>query len=53
MTVLHCYRSDMWVMPYILLNGVLSFVALVVSCMLSVGFLQFCNGIKEKKLVNR
>lgn len=42
---------EMWVMPYILLNGAHTFVALIVSCMLSVGFLQFCNGIKENELV--
>ncbi|XP_045188031.2 transmembrane protein 179-like [Mercenaria mercenaria] len=42
---------QMWVMPYILLNGVHAFVTLIVSCILSVGFLQFCNRLKEKDWV--
>lgn len=39
--------SQMWVMPFLLVNVVLSFVTLIVACMLSVGFKDFCDGVEE------
>lgn len=43
--------QQMWVFPYIFLNAIHASVTLIVSCMLSVGFLQFCNGITKKDWV--
>lgn len=40
--------SQMWVMPFILVNTLLAFGTLIVGCVLSVGFMQFCNGLTEK-----
>ncbi|KAL3872622.1 hypothetical protein ACJMK2_035837 [Sinanodonta woodiana] len=39
--------SQMWVMPFILMNSLVTLVMLVSSCMISVGFSSFCNGIKK------
>ncbi|XP_045187110.1 uncharacterized protein LOC123544980 isoform X2 [Mercenaria mercenaria] len=39
--------SQMWVMPFILVNTLLAFTTLIVGCVLSVGFLQFCNGLTK------
>ena len=36
-------RSEMWVMPFLLLNAVLTLITLVVACIVSVGFAIFCN----------
>lgn len=41
--------SQMWVMPFILVNTLLAFSTLIVGCVLSVGFMQFCNGLLDKK----
>lgn len=41
--------SQMWVMPFILVNTLLAFATLIVGCVLSVGFLQFCNGLTKTK----
>ncbi|KAL4238452.1 hypothetical protein ACF0H5_003160 [Mactra antiquata] len=40
--------SQMWVMPFILVNTLLGFTTLIVGCMISVGFMQFCNGLTSK-----
>ncbi|XP_052768451.1 transmembrane protein 179-like isoform X2 [Mya arenaria] len=39
--------SQMWVMPFILVNAVLAVGTLIVACIISVGFLQFCNGLTK------
>ncbi|XP_060560103.1 transmembrane protein 179-like [Ruditapes philippinarum] len=40
--------SQMWVMPFILVNTLLAFTTMIVACVLSVGFLQFCEGLTKK-----
>ncbi|KAL4238455.1 hypothetical protein ACF0H5_003163 [Mactra antiquata] len=42
----HEIGSRMWVIPFIIVNSVLGFITLVAGCIISVGFLQFCNSIK-------
>ena len=37
----------MWVMPFLLVNVVLAFITLIVACMLSVGFKDFCDGYED------
>lgn len=39
--------SQMWVMPFLLLNSVIGLVLLVAAPMISVGFKQFCDKLKE------
>ncbi|XP_069116349.1 transmembrane protein 179B-like isoform X1 [Argopecten irradians] len=49
----HRSRSDhnvvfgMWVLPFILLNSVMTVMILVSSCIITVGFNNFCSGITE------
>ena len=42
-----CCRTQMWVMPFLLVNVVLAFITLIVACMLSVGFKDFCDGYED------
>ncbi|XP_033734664.1 transmembrane protein 179B-like [Pecten maximus] len=50
---LHKSKSDhnvvfgMWVMPFILLNSVMAILILVSSCIITVGFNDFCSGITQ------
>ena len=40
-------RSQMWVMPFLLMNALLAMITLVVACMVSVGFAIFCDHYLE------
>ncbi|XP_062589749.1 transmembrane protein 179B-like [Saccostrea cucullata] len=41
--------SQMWVFPFILLNSVVTFLMLVASCMVSVGFKEICDSMTKGK----
>ncbi|XP_071080113.1 transmembrane protein 179B-like [Haliotis cracherodii] len=41
--------SQMWVMPFILVNALLTVVIFISSCMISVGFKEFCDGLLRGK----
>ncbi|KAL5008965.1 hypothetical protein ScPMuIL_014546, partial [Solemya velum] len=53
---LHKSRKDryigtqMWVMPFILANSLIAVVDLIASCIITVGFAKFCNGITETQV---
>ena len=44
--------SQMWVMPFLLLNSAIGLVLLVAAPMISVGFKQFCDHLKEVYSIN-
>lgn len=46
--ILH-YRSQMWVMPFILLNSLVTAVMFVSSCIVSVGFRELCDSLTQDK----
>jgi hypothetical protein len=46
-------RSQMWVMPFLLLNSAIGLVLLVAAPMISVGFKQFCDNIEEVSGINK
>ncbi|KAH3853745.1 transmembrane protein 179-like [Dreissena polymorpha] len=47
------FGSQMWVIPFMVLNAVQVTISLVVACMVSVGLLTLCNGLTgEGKLKN-
>lgn len=41
------FSSQMWVMPFILLNSLVAAVMTVVACMISVGFDNTCQSFKD------
>lgn len=43
------YRSQMWVMPFILLNSLVTAVMFVSSCIVSVGFRELCDSLTQDK----
>ncbi|KAL5008783.1 hypothetical protein ScPMuIL_014364 [Solemya velum] len=53
---LHKSRTDptigqqMWVMPIILLNSLIAVMVFIASCIISVGFSQFCSGLTDGNL---
>ncbi|KAK3605492.1 hypothetical protein CHS0354_004044 [Potamilus streckersoni] len=40
--------SQMWVMPFTLVNSLVTVVMLVSSCMISIGFSTFCDSVKAR-----
>ena len=44
--------SQMWVMPFLLLNSAIGLVLLVAAPMISVGFKQFCDQLKKVYSIN-
>ena len=43
----------MWVMPFLLLNSAIGLVLLVAAPIISVGFKQFCDNLKEVSSISR
>lgn len=43
------YRSQMWVMPFILLNSLVTAAMFVSSCIVSVGFRELCDSLTQDK----
>lgn len=41
------FSSQMWVMPFILLNSLVAAVMTVVACMISVGFDNTCQSFED------
>ncbi|XP_021367948.1 transmembrane protein 179B-like isoform X2 [Mizuhopecten yessoensis] len=48
----HNVGLEMWVLPFILLNSVMTILVLISSCIITVGFNAFCDGITKGRYSN-